>query len=194
MTRICIIDGHPDDQAGHFVSAICDAYAQGAKSAEHSVEFIRIAALDIGFLRSATEFDENPNEAIQAAREKIASADHILFAFPLWMGTMPAICKAFWEQVARGKFLLDTGDKPDEWPQQKLKGKSIRTIVTMGMPGFAYKLIFGAHSLKGIEAGIFRMSGFRRIRHSVFGGIGAIDEGKRKAMLESVFRLGARAA
>ncbi|WP_421786317.1 NAD(P)H-dependent oxidoreductase [Hyphobacterium sp.] len=191
MTRICVIDGHPDPQDGHFVSALAEAYADGAESAGHDVSRIRIAALDITFVGSPEDFARSPGDAIAAAQSKIARAEHIVFVFPLWLGTMPAVCKAFWEQVARAGFLLDATGEEDQWPQQKMKGKSVRIIVTMGMPGLAYKLLFGAHSLKALEAGIFRISGFKPVRHSIFGGIGAVNAEKRTAILEKCRELGA---
>lgn len=194
MTRICIIDGHPDPADGHFVSALAGACAEGAKDAGHEISTIRIAAMDIPLLENAEAFGQPPPDVFRNAQDKIAEADHLIFLFPLWLGTMPAVCKAFWEQVARGGFLLDTGDKADQWPQRKMKGKSVRIIVTMGMPGFAYRLLFGAHSIKALEAGIFRISGFRKIRHTIFGGIGAIEAGKREVMLDRCRKMGAEAA
>lgn len=194
MSRICIVDGHPDPADGHLVSALAQACAEGAQDEGHEVSTIRIAALNIAFLRNAGEFAEAPPESLREAQDKINAADHIVFLFPLWLGTMPAACKAFWEQLARGGFLLDTGDKPDLWPQRKMKGKTVRIIVTMGMPAFAYRLFFGAHSVKAMEAGIFRISGFKHSRHTIFGGIGAIDAEKRKGLLEKCRRLGAKAA
>lgn len=194
MSRICIIDGHPDPADGHFVSALAKACEEGAQDAGHDVSTIRIAAMDIDLLKNAGEFAQTPPEAIQEAQNKIAGAKHVIFLFPLWLGTMPAVCKAFWEQAARGGFLLDTGDKPDQWPQKKMKGKTVRIIVTMGMPGFAYRLLFGAHSVKALETGIFRISGFKHIRHTIFGGIGAIDAEKRKGLLDQCRKLGAKAA
>ena len=70
-----------------------------------------------------------------------------------------------------------------------MKGKSARLIVTMGMPGFAYKLIFGAHSLKALEAGLLKISGFKPVRHTVFGGV-QISEKSRLSMLEKTRTLG----
>lgn len=191
MKRICIIDGHPDQADGHFVSALADAYADGAVEAGHEISRIRIAHLEVGFVGSPEEFALTPGDDITGAQTKIAKAEHVVFLFPLWLGTMPAICKAFWEQIARAGFLLDSDGQSEKWPLQKMKGKSARIIVTMGMPGFAYRLLFGAHSLKGLEAGIFRISGFKPIRHTIFGGIGALDARKRSDMLERCARLGA---
>jgi len=193
MLRICIIDGHPDPADGHLVSALAQACAEGARDAGHEVSMIRIAAIDIPLLQNAAAFALAPPDAIRAAQDKIAEADHLIFLFPLWLGTMPAVCKAFWEQAARGGFLLDTGDKPDQWPQRKMKGKTVRIIVTMGMPALAYRLLFGAHSVKAMEAGIFRISGFRHIRHTIFGGIGAIGADRYADLLDQCRKLGAKA-
>ncbi|WP_348630216.1 NAD(P)H-dependent oxidoreductase, partial [Mesorhizobium sp. M7A.F.Ca.US.002.01.1.1] len=41
-----------------------------------------------------------PDE-LKDAVEAVVWADHILFVFPLWLGTMPAMLKAFLEQVMR---------------------------------------------------------------------------------------------
>ena len=41
---------------------------------------------------------------MQKAQRAIASAEHIVIFFPLWLGTMPALLKAFLEQVLRPGF------------------------------------------------------------------------------------------
>lgn len=188
--NICIINGHPDTSEGRFVTALADAYAEGAFDGEHQVSRIDIAHLDFGYLDSADAFATAPDDTLCAAREKIAAADHVVLLYPLWLGSLPAKLKGFLEQVGRGGFFLDTAGDSSKWPAQKMKGKSARLIVTMGMPGFAYKLIFGAHSLKAIEQGIFRMSGFRPVRHTILGAVEAAGEKGRLAMLERVRTLG----
>ena len=73
-----------------------------------------------------------------------------------------------------------------------MKGKSARLIVTMGMPGFAYRLFLRSHSVRALESGILAMAGFKPVRDTVFG---LIEGGaKRRAlMLEKTRALGARA-
>ncbi len=70
------------------------------------------------------------------------------------------------------------------------KGKSARIIVTMGMPGFIYKWFMDAGSLKALERGLFGLSGFKPIRHTVLGGVGAASEEARQGWLRKVNRLG----
>jgi putative NADPH-quinone reductase len=79
---ICIINGHPDNDPKHLIHELCDAYADGADSAGHTVTRIDVAALDIPLLRSAEEFESPPPEPILTEREKIAAAEHLLIAFP----------------------------------------------------------------------------------------------------------------
>jgi putative NADPH-quinone reductase len=46
MTRITIIDGHPDAAHPHFIHALADAYAQGAEEAGHQARRVTVGVLD----------------------------------------------------------------------------------------------------------------------------------------------------
>ena len=79
--------------------------------------------------------------------------------YPLWLGTMPAALKALLEQSLRPDFAMDyTG----RWPAGRLKGRSARVVVTMGMPELAYRWWFGAHSLKSLERNVLKFVGISR--------------------------------
>ena len=39
--------------------------------------------------------------SLKEAAQAIRDADHIVFIFPLWLGTMPALLKALLEQLMR---------------------------------------------------------------------------------------------
>ncbi len=186
---ICVIDGHPDPADGHFVNALADAYVAGAQSGGHVVSRIEIGKLPLTFLSNAEAFASDPAPEIITERQKMAEADHVVMIYPLWMGTMPAALKAFIELAACGGFFLDTGGDSSAWPAQKMKGKSARLIVTMGMPSAAYRLIFGGHSVKGIEQGILKISGFSPVRHTILGGVEGSSASRAK-MLAKIEALG----
>lgn len=193
MTRsICIINGHPDASGEHFVPALADAYERGARGAGLDVSRIDIGALPIDFLHNQSEFDAPPAAQIAEERNKLAAADHLVLVFPLWLGCMPARLKAFLEQLARNEFLIATTNDGAGWPAQKMKGKSARVIVTMGMPGFAYATMFGGHSVKALEQGVLRISGFKPVRRTILGGVEAAGRAGRAKMLHKVERLGRR--
>lgn len=187
MASISIINGHPDPSPGRFCAALCAAYCEGAREAGHTVAEVAVGALDLPYLTGQDEFETPPPPAIEAAQETVRGAQHIVLIYPLWLGTMPAKLKAFLEHLGRAHFLIGPTDGPG-WPAKKMRGKSVHLVVTMGMPGLAYRAFFGAHSLKAMERGIFAIAGFRPIRHTIFGAVG--DPKRRERMLARVRRDG----
>lgn len=191
MATICILQGHPDPAPGRFCHALADAYRRGAETAGHTVTIVNIAALDVPVLRSAADFATPATGDIAAAQAEIMAADHLVVIFPLWLGGMPALLKAFFEQIARGAFLIEP--REGGWPLAHLKGKSARVIVTMGMPAPAYALFMGGHGVKSLDSGILGMAGVGPIHDTLIGGVDG-DAKHRKDWLEKVEELGAKAA
>ena len=187
---ICVIDGHPDADPARFIHAIADAYCDGAKHAGFDVERISVASLQPMPLLTVAAFTRPPAEPILSEREKLSRADHVVLAFPLWLGSMPAVTRAFFEQVACGGFLIQEPEGDSRWPKRLMKGKSARIIVTMGMPAFLYRTLMGSNALKALEKGIFGISGFKPTRHSIFGGVGDATIEKRQNWLDEVRKLG----
>lgn len=194
MTRnIVIIQGHPDPAGRHFCHALADAYAAGAREAGHRIEAIRVAELEFPMLRTKGEFEGGTvPAAIQRCQDMIRTADHLLILYPLWLGTMPALLKAFFEQVFRPGFAFAKAAPGRMWKKQ-LTGKSARIVVTMGMPAFVYRWYFGAHSLKSLERNILGFAGIGPIRESLFGMIEGVSDARRQRWIESVRALGKRA-
>lgn len=187
MTRILIIDGHPDGDPGRLNHALADAYAEGAQEAGHEVRRIAVAGLDFPLIRSRREWEEDePPPAIRAAQEDVRWAQHIVFLYPLWLGDVPALFKGFLEQVARPGFAIGSREGPGGG---LLKGRSARVVVTMGMPGFFYSLFYRAHSLKSLERNILKFAGLGPVRHSILGMVEGKPE-RRAKWLEDMRRLG----
>ena len=186
--RIVIIDGHPDASPERFCHALARAYAEAATAGGHEVRHLALAGMDIPFLRSAKDWSEGtPTPAIRAAQEAIGWAEHILIVYPLWLGAMPALLKAFFEQVFRVGFAVARG-KPS-LSSGLLTGKSARVVVTMGMPAWIYRWFFRAHSLKSLERNILKFVGIGPIRETLIGNIEASAE-KRRTWLETMQALG----
>lgn len=193
MSSICVIDGHPDASGQHFCHAIAAAYEAGAEEEGHKVSLIRTGALEMDFLHQPEDFTRPPPEPVLSEREKISAADHVVIIFPLWLGGMPSNLRCFLELASCGQFLLGEPESSTQWPRKMMKGKSARLFVTMGMPGAAYHLIFGAHSLKAIEKGMLGISGFKPVRHTIHGGVEAADDATRKKWLDEARELGRKA-
>jgi len=189
--RITIIQGHPDPAPGHLCQALAEAYRTGAEEAGFEVRIINIADLSFPWIRSKADFEhgERPAE-IAEAQSVIRSSDHLVIVYPLWLGTLPALLKAFLEQVFRYDFAFEPG--PGGRFRKLLTGRSARIVVTMGMPALAYRLYFGAHGLKSLERSILKFAGIRPVRESLFGRVEEADAAKRAGWIAQMQALGRR--
>ena len=188
--RILVVDGHPDPDRARLVYALADRYAEGALAWQHEVRRIDLATLDIPVLRSRREWaNGQPSPAMADAQASIAWADHLVFLYPLWLGDMPALLKAFLEQVMRPGFAVD---EHGSLAGGLLRGKSATVIVTMGMPAAFYSLWFRSHSVKSFERNILRFVGIKPVRHVL---LGAVEQNpaKRERWLDDMALLGAGA-
>ena len=190
---IAIIQGHPDPRGAHLGHALAQAYANGAKQAGHEVKAIDVGTLEFPLLRSKQDWDTGaPPDAIRDAQRTIGEADHLVLFYPLWLGSMPALLKAFLEQVFRPQFAIVKPDTGQMW-KKLLTGKSARIVVTMGMPAFVYRWYFRAHSLKSLERNILGFSGVGPIKANLFGLIEASSDATREKWLAKMRALGAKA-
>lgn len=186
--NILIIQGHPDADKRHFCHALADTYAEAAEQAGHSVARVEVGQLDFPLLRRPEDWKrEEPPSAIAGVQSELLKAGHVVIIYPLWLGTMPALLKGFLEQVFRQSFAF--GADPMK-PERKLRGRSARIVVTMGMPGWIYRGYFLAHGLKNLERNVLRFCGIRPVRSSI---VGLVEGGpaRRERWLERMRRLGA---
>ena len=187
--RILIINGHPDATQRHFCAELADAYDAGAASMRREVRRIDVATLDFPQLTGKDDFESGmPPASIRAAQEVIRWADHLVIIHPLWLGMMPARLKAFFEQVFRPDFAYRIED--GKTPRRLLKGRSARIVITMGMPAFAYRWLFGAHGLKALRRSVLWFCGIGPIADTLIGRIEQQDPGVRTRALKTMFDLG----
>jgi putative NADPH-quinone reductase len=191
--QVCIIQGHPHGASAHLCHAIAKAYAEGASKNGSEVSTVDLGKLDVPLFRNPEDFATPPPDGILQAQASIAKAQHIVVIFPLWLGTMPAVVKAFFEQLCRNGFAIQN-DGDSAWPKQMLKGKSARVIVTMGMPALAYRFMFGAHGVRALEKSILGMSGIKPVRRTLIGNVGAINPSNASKLLDGIRKQGERLA
>ncbi len=188
--RIVIIQGHPDASVRHFCHALADEYAKGCEDGGHEVKRIEVAQLNIPFLRTKEDFEKGiPPDSIKQAQDAIKWADHLVIIYPLWLGSMPALLKAFLEQVLRPGFAFEY-QKSGGMAKKLLTGKSARIVVTMGMPAFVYRWVFFAHSLKSLRRNTLWFCGIGPIRSTIIGSIEGINEKRRMWWLDEMRGLG----
>ena len=187
--RILIIQGHPDAAGGHFGHALASAYAAGAAAAGFEVRQVNVATLEFPLLKNQADWTWGPTPlSLRGPQADIAWANHLAIFFPLWLGTMPAGLKGFFEQVFRPGFaFINEGGRR---PRKGLAGKSARLVVTMGMPGFWYRWYFGAHGVRGLERSVLGFCGVKPIQETFIGLVEAKNGGARGRWLDRLEALG----
>lgn len=192
MRHVLVLNGNPDPGPERLTHALARAYQEGAEESGCVVRHINVGDLDFPVLRDAGQFEIEPSEkSIIDAHAAFLMADHIAILYPLWLGGPPALLKAYMEQVARNNFLL--GKSARGFPSGRLKGRSARVIVTMGMPALIYRLWYGAHGVKAFNRSILNLGGIRPVSTTLFGGVGPKPD-HCAAMIEKVRALGRRVA
>ncbi|TPJ81215.1 MULTISPECIES: NAD(P)H-dependent oxidoreductase [unclassified Mesorhizobium] len=192
--RILVLIGHPDPSPDRLCRALASAYAEAAEAAGHAVREIDLASLDIPFLRTMQEFEHGSIPgSLREAADAVVWAEHLVFVFPLWLGTVPAMLKAFLEQVMRPGTAFAYPEQGEGFAKSLLRGRSARLIVTMGMPAAVYRIWFLSHGIAGVRRGILNFVGIRPVRETLLGMVANASDVKRASWLKQMQRLGARA-
>jgi len=145
-------------------------------------------------LRSKQEWEQGAvPPGLARAQSDIEWAEHLVFFFPLWMGTMPALLKAFLEQTLRPGFAVAPA-AAERANVRPLVGRSARVVVTMGMPALAYRWWFRAHGVRGLERSILRFCGIAPVRETLIGSVEEMAAARSQRWLEKLRALGRRGA
>ncbi|MEO7675045.1 MAG: NAD(P)H-dependent oxidoreductase, partial [Pyrinomonadaceae bacterium] len=130
--KVLIILGHPDKLS--LCGALAARYRNGAEKAGAETRLIFLGDLyfDPVLHRGYKENHELEPDLL-AAQESIKWADHLVWVYPIWWGTMPALLKGFLDRALLPGFAFKY--RPNSrWWDKFLTGRSARMIVTMDAP------------------------------------------------------------
>lgn len=139
--KVLVILGHP--RRDSFCGALAEAYAEGARTAGLAVERLDLA--DLAFdphVRVSSPRDQALEPDLVKAQALIRWADHLVFVYPAWWGTMPALLKGFLDRSLTPGFAFEADhEHPARWTKL-LEGRSAHLLVTMDTPPWAYRLLY----------------------------------------------------
>ncbi len=188
MKKILIINGYPDKES--FCFALAESYKKGAEKSGASCKVISL--IDLKFNPILTygyrKVSELESDLIQAQKD-IEDANHLVFVYPNWWGTYPALLKGFIDRVFLPHFAFKY-DKESPLPVKLLKGKSARLIVTMDTPKWYYWLVNRRPGHNSMRIAILEFCGVSPVVISAFAVIKSSNEMKRKKWLDEVEELG----
>ena len=193
--RILVILGHPRQDS--FCGALADAYTKGAQEAGLGVERLDLATLAFDpHVRWPSPRDQALEADLARAQELISWADHLVFVYPAWWGTMPALLKGFLDRVLTPGFAFEAQEEdPSAWTK-RLKGRSAHLLVTMDTPPWAYRLIYCQPGHQAMRRATLGFCGIRPTFISSFGPVRSSPPETRARWLDQMrkepFRLSNR--
>ena len=190
--RTLVVLGHP--RPGSFCAALADGYAEGARAAGAEVRRLDLADCCFdGSVATPSPLQQPLEPDLVAAKDLIAWAEHLVFVFPTWWGTMPALLKGFLDRVLLPGFAF--AEKEDPWGfKGLLEGRSAHLITTMDTPGWVYRWIYGAPGLNGLARATLGFCGIEPVRRTVFSGVKPSNATVRAAWVAAARREGEKLA
>lgn len=188
--NILLILGHPSKNS--FNKALLDAYQEGAESVGATCKTIYISDLNFdvnladGYKTGKTDQLE---EDLVAAQKLFQWANHVVLVFPNWWGAMPAITKGFIDRLFLPGFAFKNHSGKN-FPEQLLKGKSMRILVTMDTPKFWFYLVHRASLYLILKKVVFGYVGFKPVSFSTFGFMRKSTDAQRNKWLSKTALLG----
>lgn len=193
MRHILIIDGNPADNT--LCSAIAQAFAQGAESgADVQVRSIALRRLRFDpILHAGYKGEQALEPDLLKAQAALTWAQHVVWVYPNWWGSMPALLKGFFDRVLTPGFAFRYRKNSPLW-DKLLAGKTAELLVTMDTPGWYYRWVWHRPGHQQMRHTILGYCGIATTRISEFGPVhGATDE-RRAQWLKQAQALGRRCA
>lgn len=188
MTKILIINGHPDKQS--YCYALAEAYKKGALSTGADLKEINVADLEFnpnlqfGY-RKRTGLEPDLLESW----EKIKWADHLVWVYPVWWGSLPALLKGFIDRVFLPGFVFNKREN-SLWWDKLLKGKSARIISTLDQPAWFYWLVNRRPTYWAMKRMTLNFCGIKPVKATTIGPLRLSKEAYRQKWLTRIEKLG----
>lgn len=186
--KTLIVIAHPNLES--FNQAIKDHLTTALEAQNHQV---RVRDLyDLGFdpVLSPAELKQYEDEEkaisvdVKAEQEAILWADHIIFVYPTWWWSMPAILKGYFDRVFVPGFAFSVSEKGIEG---LLKGKKAWIIQTTGSDRSYIEANGLSQMIKTpMEIGLFNFCGIEVVDHQILAGVPFVSDEERKALLENL--------
>jgi NAD(P)H dehydrogenase (quinone) len=185
---VLIILGHPKPTS--FNHALANAYSEGVRESGALVEVLDVTELQFDWKadpRTITSLEPD----ILLSQTKIKNANHVVWVYPLWWGSAPAVLKAFVDRVFISGFAMQyESGKP--MPKKLLGGRTSQIIITMDSPSFWHALMYKRSGTTWLRWATLWFSGFKTTRPWEVTGVRESTPERRSGWLAKAKELGAR--
>ncbi|URJ44349.1 NAD(P)H-dependent oxidoreductase [Paenibacillus polymyxa] len=186
--KILVIQGNP--VAGSYGEALAQSYVKGAKAGGAEVRLLQLSELDfnpnlLGGYRNKLPLEP---DLIQA-QESIKWAEHLVFVFPIWWGSLPALMKGFIDRTFMPGFAFKY-QKGKPLPDKLLKGRTARLITTMDGPHWYYRFFQGQPVHRMMKDSTLHLCGVKPVHSTAIDLMNKLSDQQRNDWLSKVEQLG----
>ncbi|MDD4374477.1 MAG: NAD(P)H-dependent oxidoreductase [Bacteroidales bacterium] len=188
--NILIIHGHPVNDS--FIDQLQKVYIASASARGANIRqlVLRDLNFEINF-REGYRGNQELEPDLIAAQEDISWADHLVFFYPNWWGTYPALLKGFIDRTFLPDFAFRYKSGRTN-PDRLLKGKTARLIVTMDSPKWYYYLVQFAPGHHAMRMALLHFVGIKPVKVTTLGLLRKADEKRRASWLKMIKKMGDR--
>ncbi|MCU7693120.1 NAD(P)H-dependent oxidoreductase [Haoranjiania flava] len=185
--NVLVILGHPRKES--YCGALAEAYTRGAEEAGAHVKRILIADMQFEKNVLAAPPEEQFLEPdILKAKDLITWANHLVFIYPTWWGSVPSLLKAFLERTIIPGFAFR--ELQFDAYEKKLSPRTAQLITTMDTPLFVYKLFYGSPGTKALTNATLKFCGVSPVRKMHISPVKHSTRKKKEQWLEEVYHTG----
>jgi putative NADPH-quinone reductase len=184
--KITIILGNPDSDS--YCASIASAYQNAAENSGHEVKLFKLGELEFDPILHKGYKEIQPVErSLQDAQEAIKWANHLVFVYPIWWGTMPSLLKGFFDRAFLPGYAFKYRPNSQFW-DKLLTGRSAHVFSTMDTPPWYYWLIYKMPGHNQIKRTILEFSGIKPVKISSFGPVRFATDAQKEKWLAKVAR------
>jgi 1,4-dihydroxy-2-naphthoate polyprenyltransferase len=189
--RCLLILAHP--RRDSLCGALFDACAEGARQAGVECRELILSEMHFDPDVHVVSPEQQPLEAdLLRAQRDIHWADHLVFVYPTWWGTFPALLKGFLDRVLTPGFAFHHVTH-DRW-DKLLSGRTADLITTMDTPPLIYRFIYRAPGQQALARATLGYCGIRSARIEAFGPVSAAVADQRQQWMHRARLVGSRLA
>src|SRR3569623_2116126 len=180
-TRILMVLAHPRKDS--YCGALAAAYRQGAAESGAALREMVLADehYELNVLTPSPR-QQHLEDSVKQAQQWILWAEHIVFVYPTWWGTMPALLKGFLARVFMPGYAFNETEHAGQY-EQLLRGRTAELLVTMDTPPWVYRLIYRQPGHNAMQRSPLGFCGERPTRLHTYGPVKDAAEAPRRQWL-----------
>ncbi len=183
--KILSVYAHPTPAS--FTRALLDAFADGARSCGHAVDVIDLYrdAFDPVFgAEDLAQFEAGHQPSLEIAQyqRKVQDADALVFAFPIWWWSMPAILKGWLDRVFSFGFAYG---EAEDGSTGLLQDRPV-ILLTPGLTAPATVAKYGYENAfrQTTAVGLFQYCGLMDVRWHLFSDVGS-EQARQRHLIQA---------